>query len=251
VLDNINRCLQLKRPLAVSDVIAERCGVRPLAVRVGAGASARDFLQLSRRHAIEVNRARAHISIFGGKLTDCINVGEEICREVAELGILIPQPKRRWYGEPGRAAKEKFLAAARALDLDSHTAAGASEPLSERFWRRYGEQAQRLLEVIRSDPSQVRPLIEGGEFSRCEIGLVAEREMIVRLEDFLRRRSKMALLLRPEELYRAPGLREACQILFGAPAAAAKFDDYFAIDSVNHRSACLEEERMLWQTRLF
>src|SRR5207237_8229204 len=37
VLDNINKRLRLPRPLSESDIIAERCGVRPLVVPVAAG----------------------------------------------------------------------------------------------------------------------------------------------------------------------------------------------------------------------
>ena len=50
--------------------------------------------------------------------------------------------------------------------------------------------------------------------------------MIVRLDDFLRRRSKIALVERRDTIRNAPGLMEACQILFG-DAAQARFDEYF------------------------
>jgi glycerol-3-phosphate dehydrogenase len=50
--------------------------------------------------------------------------------------------------------------------------------------------------------------------------------MITKLEDFLRRRSKIALIGRKEEIARAPGLMEACQILFGTDARA-KYEEYF------------------------
>ena len=46
-------------------------------------------------------------------------------------------------------------------------------------------------------------------------------------DDFLRRRSKIALVIRRDELARAPGLREACRIFFGDDADA-RFDEYFA-----------------------
>ena len=42
--------------------------------------------------------------------------------------------------------------------------------------------------------------------------------MITRLEDFLRRRSKISLVVRREELLDAPGLKQACKILFGDQA---------------------------------
>jgi glycerol-3-phosphate dehydrogenase len=55
---------------------------------------------------IEVDRARRHVSIFGGKLTDCLNVGREEVVAVARLGVELEPPARgarRWYGEPEEA----------------------------------------------------------------------------------------------------------------------------------------------------
>jgi len=58
------------------------------------------------------------------------------------------------------------------------------------------------------------------EYLRCEIARAARREMIVMLDDFLRRRSKIALVISRDELRAAPGLREACDLLFGSEAEA-------------------------------
>ena len=69
-------------------------------------------------------------------------------------------------------------------------------------------------------------LIKGTEYIRCEIRHAARREMITKLEDFLRRRSKIALIARTETIRQAPGLMEACRILFG-DEAQQKFDEYF------------------------
>ena len=213
VLDNVNRLLDLRDPIRPEDVIAERVGVRPLAVTGEQGV--RDWVQLSRKHEIEVDHERAHISIFGGKLTDCLNVGEEIVDCVEALGVPIPEPARLWYGEPQGSVRERFRQQAAQLGLDAMTDPGSSEPLSERFWRRYGEAAFQLLDRIREDPSSVELLIEHAEYTRCEIELTARREMVVRLEDFLRRRSKIEQVVREDDLRAAPGLREACEILFG------------------------------------
>jgi glycerol-3-phosphate dehydrogenase len=70
-------------------------------------------------------------------------------------------------------------------------------------------------------------LIERAEYLRCEIAHAAEREMITKLDDFLRRRSKIALVIKREHLRDAPGLREACRLLFGDDADA-RYDEYFA-----------------------
>jgi glycerol-3-phosphate dehydrogenase len=209
--------------------VAERCGVRPLAVKGpknGKGGEDTDFLQLSRRHAVEVNREHRHVSIFGGKLTDCLNVGDEISDAVHRLGVRILHPGFRWYGEPTRSVREEFLHQARLMNLDGYTAPESSEPLTRRLWRRYGAQAIGLLENIREDPREAEVLIKGTEYIHCELRQAARREMIVKLDDFLRRRSKIALIERKEIMRQAPGLMEACRILFG-DAAQDKFDEYF------------------------
>ncbi len=227
VLENINKRLRLPKPLTPSDIIAERCGVRPLAVDTRAkGKGSKDWMQLSRKHAVDVDEAARHLSIFGGKLTDCINVGEEIADLVARMGIAQPYPRARWYGEPGDDVRDEFFQQARLLDLDARTSPRSSEKLSSRLWRRYGAEALGLLDDIRSDPSMGELLIEGAEYLRCEIAQAGRREMIVKLDDFLRRRSKIALVIRKEEVRHAPGLREACRILFGDDADA-RHAEYF------------------------
>ena len=232
VLDNINKRLLLDKPLTAEDVISTRCGGRPLAI-TGQASDDTDFLQLSRKHVIEVDEARPHLSIFGGKLTDCINVGEEVCELVTALGVELPYPRQKWYGEPSRVVCEEFEHQARLMDLDSYTAPESSEPLSVRLWRRYGAQAIGLLENVREDPRQAEVLIKGTEYTRCELKQARRREMIVKLEDFLRRRSKIALVEREEVIRDAPGLMEACEILFGEEAQA-RFDEYFAEQNANH-----------------
>ncbi len=225
VLDNINKRLKLERPLTEADIIATRCGVRPLAVKAEPG-KGRDFLQLSRKHAVEMQREHAHISIFGGKLTDCLNVGNEISDLVRSLGVALPYPNYTWYGEPPDAVRDEFFHQARLLCLDDYTAPESSEPLSTRLWRRYGAEALGLLENIREDPRQAEVLIKGTEYIRCEVAQAARREMITKLEDFLRRRSKIALVVRKDDIRRSPGLTEACQLLFG-DQAAEKLAEYF------------------------
>lgn len=217
VLDNLNRRLRLQRPLAEGDVIAERCGVRPLVVGAE-GAEGRDWLALSRRHVIEVDAASAHLTIFGGKLTDCLNVGEEVCAEVERMGVRLPEPRARWHGEPAAEVRHEYFLQARRMDLDALTSPSSSEPLSTRLWRRYGARALGLLDAIREDPRMAEVLIENAEYLRCELELAARREMVVKLEDFLRRRSKISLVVRREDILHAAGLREACRLLFGARA---------------------------------
>jgi glycerol-3-phosphate dehydrogenase len=225
VLDNINKRLRLPSPLTEADVIAERCGVRPLAVG-NTKKNTTDWMQLSRRHVVEVDAETRHVSIFGGKLTDCLNVGGEVAAYVRGLGVVLAHPDAHWYGEPTQEARLEFVHQATLLGLDEMTSPRSSEPLTIRLWRRYGTEALGLLEDIRADPRMGEVLIEGAEYLRCEIAQAARREMIAKLDDFLRRRSKIALVIRKDELRAAPGLREACRLLFGEDADA-RFEEYF------------------------
>lgn len=231
VLDNVNALLDLPKPLTQADIISERCGVRPLAIK-GAGGNA-DWVQLSRKHAIDINKTDNYLSIFGGKLTDCINVGDEVAQIVQDLGVEFPFHDYKWYGEPDDTVRDEFFHRAKLMDFDQLTPASSSEPLTKRFWRRYGRNAINMLEKIRENPEKAELLIENSEYLRVEIEHAAEREMVTKLEDFLRRRSKISLVVRQKDILAAPGLKEACEILFG-DEAQAKLQEY--IDSVTHKT---------------
>ncbi len=230
VLENINSLLDFGEPITMDDVIAERCGVRPLAQKGGDGVA--DWVKLSRKHAVDVNSSDCHISIFGGKTTDCINVGNEIADLVGEMGVALPFEDYKWYGEDDDSVKDEFYHRARLMDLDSYTVEGSSEPLTQRLWRRYGGNALELLEDIRQNPRQAERLMQSAEYLRCEIEHTARYEMVTKLEDFLRRRSKITQVVRNRDIVHAPGLKEACKIFFG-DQAEAKLQEY--IDSLGDR----------------
>jgi glycerol-3-phosphate dehydrogenase len=235
ILDNANKRLNLSQPLTEADIIYERCGVRPLVVRAEAAPRAEgDWLMLSRKHSVEVDAAARHLSIFGGKLTDCLNVGQEVTEIVRGLGVELPYQGVRWYGEPPDEFRDEYFHQARLMRLDELTAKESSEPLSTRLWRRYAASALSLLDAIRQDPRMAEVLIHGTEYIRCELHYAEDREMVTKLEDFLRRRSKIALIAEKAQVQRAPGLMEACRILFGAQAQH-KFDEYFT-DLARHES---------------
>ena len=224
VLSNINARLDLAKPLTCDDIIAERCGVRPLATRK-TGDSV-DVQQLSRKHVIEMDSDQNHISIFGGKLTDCINVGDEISDCVSRLGLKLSATTGKWYGEPGRRERAAYFRRAADLGLDDIVAGDTDEALSVRLWRRYGANANSMLDAIEKDPSLSEPLIDNTGIRRCEIDYLAKNEMIVKLEDYLRRRSKIELLVPRPMLRQSAGLFEACEKLFGNDGKK-RFDEYF------------------------
>ncbi len=227
VLENINKRLNLPKPISYKDIISERCGVRPLVLRnEKSNFLYEDWTKLSRKHEIDINQQKSYISIYGGKLTDCINIGEELCDKVELLGFSLPKKKSKWYGEPDNTIFKEYLDLARSMNLDELTPPSSSEILTTRLWRRYGIRAFVLLENIKKDLKAAEPLIEGTDYIKCELNEAAEREMIVTLEDFLRRRSKLALVVKHEELKNSEGIKEACKVLFGENASV-RWEEYF------------------------
>ncbi|MGI1678653.1 MAG: FAD-dependent oxidoreductase [Cellvibrionaceae bacterium] len=226
ILNNANQLLNLKKELTVNDIVSERCGVRPLAIELGDDGEV-DWIHLSRKHAIDADKTEKFISIFGGKLTDCVNVGEEVVDLVRDmnLDLALNDSSDRWYGEPSAELKSEFLKKASEFNIDSKVETLSGEPLSERIWRRYGELANSLLDDIKNDSRALEKPIEEIEYTRCELELMAKTEMIITLDDFLRRRSKVSLVLRKDTLMSSSGLEELCTILFGEQANE-KYEEY-------------------------
>jgi alpha-glycerophosphate oxidase/glycerol-3-phosphate dehydrogenase len=227
LLAQINKRMDLETPLTKADVVAARCGVRPLVVSSeGSDQTEVDWTKLSRKHAVEVDHNLHVVSIFGGKLTDCLNVGEEVAEQIERLGIPLEKDLHNWYGEPAPATRKEFYRQARLMRLDELREKPDTEHLTDRLWRRYGRRAFAMLEKIRRDPTMAEDVMGSADYLRAELYSAAESEMITRLEDFMRRRSKIELVVRDEAIENSPGLREVAQILFGDDAER-RLAEYF------------------------
>ncbi len=177
LLDNANALLDLEQPLTKDDVIATRCGVRPLVIHKEANVGQAEWSALSRKHEIDVHGEHKVVAIYGGKLTDCLNVGEEIAEIVESFGIALDlsQP---WYGE---------------------------EPAPQE--------------------TDNKPLI--GDIGPKQLQRMAAEEMIIHLDDFLRRRTMLELTIGQDALRTDPNLSRIAEILFG-DRATEELDRYLA-----------------------
>ena len=205
LLEQINARLDLVSPLSHEDVIAERCGVRSLVVEPGDSTDGRDWTELSREHAVEVDETLGVVSVLGGKLSDCLNVGEEVVEAAAACG-LTPGPSRgRWYGEPGPTARRRFDARATGLALGPQVAAD--------LWRRQGMRAFPVLDLVDADRSLGEPMGGLVPMTEAEVRVMAESEWIVEADDFLRRRTMLAQVERSADLATDPSVVRSLELL--------------------------------------
>jgi glycerol-3-phosphate dehydrogenase len=70
-------------------------------------------------------------------------------------------------------------------------------------------------------------IMDSADYLRAELHNAAEHEMIVKLDDFMRRRSKIDLVVHDTAIRESPGLHEVAEILFGDDADR-RLAEYFA-----------------------
>ncbi len=223
ILSNVNNFVKLKKPLTMKDVIATRAGVRPLVREISnqggsAGEKAnpeergQSWFNLSRKHSIEVDE-RKYFSIFGGKLTDTLNIAEEITEKILALWVKSavksavkssPKPAqgslKPWLVLPDKEQKANF---SQEFVLASKNKGLAEEEISlwvERLWRRYRSEAGLVLRAIRREKPFLKEIVPGSGFSVGEIKYQLKNEMVVQEEDLLRRRTMLALVVEREKL---------------------------------------------------
>jgi glycerol-3-phosphate dehydrogenase len=188
VLRQINAQLELADPITLDQVVAERCGVRPLVVEGNDSGEVADWHQLSRKHIIETNEDKKTITILGGKLTDCLNVGEEVVAEIKKLGQSAKDPGI-WFGEGSQVRKLEFFGVVASL-----APADQAERIAEGIWRRHGETGFDFL----SDDLQ--EIIPGLGITENEIRYIVHNEMVTSREDLLRRRLPVKMARSEKEL---------------------------------------------------
>jgi glycerol-3-phosphate dehydrogenase len=209
VLTQANRCLELFEPLTKSDIISERCGVRPLVVKQLNEVKQQDWTSLSRKHEIEVDKKKKIITIFGGKLTDCINVGKEVSDLTRKLGIKEIR-NRKWYGEEIELSSSAYFKDI--LEFYPNNDVLAKKILAGLF-RRHGSKIKEILELWRSDSTNSEVVFEGLDFTKGELIYILENEDIKKPDDLLRRRTPIRLVRTEQEIAENKVLQEVLSTL--------------------------------------
>ena len=203
VLRQINLSLDLPKPLTKADIIAERSGVRALVVGGKSVGEEVDWHKLSRKHVIEVDKSKRMLTIFGGKLTDCLNVGAEVIAEFKKMGFQLEQ-KRKWYGEDSGLMPTSFLTA---VEQRVETEEKASR-IAKGLWRRHGSKAQAIVAAANAAGDTLDEVFEGTGITFAEIEHVIANERVVSAEDLLRRRLPIAMTRSAKDISNNKKLQE-------------------------------------------
>ena len=196
VLRQVNAQLELEEPITLDQVVAERCGVRPLVVESVSDTEETDWHKLSRKHILETDLEKQVVTILGGKLTDCLNVGQEVIAEIKRFGFSTRKPGR-WYGEGSQLRKTEFFGVVRAV-----APADQADRIADGIWRRHGEVGFDFL----SD--DLEELIPGLGITANEIRHVVKTEQVVTQEDLIRRRLPISMARSEKELLENQALQK-------------------------------------------
>jgi glycerol-3-phosphate dehydrogenase len=177
--------------VSTEDVISAYAGLRPLV-----GGTDKSTKELSRREEI-IESERDLISIIGGKLTTY--------RRMAERAVDLVERRLGRDKSGGRANAAGGIALAGGSSLPrgageeaerAATEFGVTTATARHLIDTYGGNYKMLLEITRESEDLKHALVCGLPHIEAEVVYAARYEMAVTLDDFLARRTRLALLAR-------------------------------------------------------
>ena len=183
ILTAANRILA--KPLTRADVVGVYAGLRPLV----AAAADTPTTKLSREHVVDVPLPGL-ASIVGGKFTTYRLMAKDVVdAAVADLPQSVPDSVTEQLPLLGADGLPAVRAAARRLAEDHEVPLAAVEHLLTR----YGSLTGEVLELVRTDKSLGRPLLDGYPYLRAEVAYAVTHEGALHIEDVLARRIRLLI----------------------------------------------------------
>jgi glycerol-3-phosphate dehydrogenase len=173
--------------ISTDDVISTFAGLRPLV-----GEPGRPSTELSRKEEILEDPAGL-ISVIGGKLTTYRKMAERVVDLVVTR--LAEQGEDQRLKSRGSVTARVRLAAC-AGSMGETFEPGLPQDTLEHLMAEYGDRYGEILEIARSNPRLKAALAEGLPHIEAEVLYAARYEMAATVEDFLARRTRIALLAR-------------------------------------------------------
>lgn len=184
LLGYLNRYLSVH--LTEEDIISVYAGYRPLVRPRGSKSST---AKLSRSHAVLENPSGL-ISIVGGKLTTYRRMAQDtmdvVSRRDGQAKPLHPTQQVPLQGSAGWLVRKREL-------QDRGLALGLDQEAVNHLGHSYGTEAEALYQYIEEDASLARRLIPDLPYLRAEVVYAVRREMAMKPEDVIARRTSIVL----------------------------------------------------------
>jgi len=178
----------LARPLGRSDVLGSFAGLRPL---LAGEPDDPDTTKLSREHAV-TSPVPGYVDVAGGKYTTYRVMARDVVDEaVRQLPEAIRPGASRTHALP-------LVGAAGYADLwrqrhEVASAAGLPVAALVHLLRRHGDRYEDLLDLVAADPTLAEPLHPDAPYWRAEVVHAVQCEGARRVDDVLRRRTRLAV----------------------------------------------------------
>lgn len=203
ILSNINERLCPADPIRDDEIIYTRCGVRPLAVELGQVHDGKDdWTQLSRKHILAAKESQQFISIYGGKLTDCLNIGDEMIDTLS--GWLEQEPLDRAQWVRGDNPQIYELTATKAEGLPV---------AADELFARYGDHALEVISACSKDQRSRQLIASDLPYMWGEIAHIARSEHVTSLLDCLRRRTLICHLKTQTQILESAWLKDMAALI--------------------------------------
>jgi len=144
------------------------------------------------KNQIEVDATQKIVNLVGTRVAASYQISKEVVKIVSRMGIEFKSDKNKWYSSSDQTEKSYFMDLAKNLDLIDPDSAFT---LADCIWRRHRTNSFKILDIIESNETLKKPIIEGYDYIWAEIAAIRSHEMVVSVDDFLYRRTTLGQLL--------------------------------------------------------
>ena len=168
--------------LGRQDVVAAQAGLRPLIAEPGKGVE-----DLSRRERL-IHTPSGVLAVGGGKLTTYRPIAEKV------VAAVIGDLAERGGNLPEGSAGTECIPLNRRIDDTPVESRGGVSGLDDADYLEWAYGADARLLSSRATGADARPILPGRPYVEAEIDYAVDREMAVRLSDFLSQRLRCLLI---------------------------------------------------------
>lgn len=172
--------------LTRDDILSTLAGLRPLVLKTGLFNTS----EVSREHDI-FESPNNLFNIIGGKLTTCFKMAQDTLNHVYQHH---PELKKNGLSITNKCLVGSQAGYQEAQKKIRHDQLTVDREVAESLLNRYGSKTLEILELVDQDPALGKRLVEKLPYIWAELDYTVKNEGVVRLDDFMLRRTRLFYL---------------------------------------------------------